>query len=98
MSKPKYSASVDANQKEIVRLLNEIPGCTAIPIGMPVDLLVGFRARNYLVELKDSNKKKYEHRYTKKQQDFLRDWPGQVRVAETFEEILELITSAYKSS
>jgi len=93
--KPRY-ASVDANQAEIVRLLNEIPGVKAIVIGEPVDLLVGFRAHNFLVEIKDGNKKKYEHRYTKKQQEFLQFWPGQVRVCEDFEEVMTLITGAYK--
>jgi hypothetical protein len=94
--KPRYAASVDANQKAIMRQLNQIPGVWAIAIGDPVDLLIGTRKRNFLVELKDSNKKKYEHVYTKKQRDFLRDWPGQVRVAETFDEIYKLITEAYK--
>ena len=95
--KPRYAASVDANQKQILRQLNQIPGVWAIAIGEPVDLLIGTRKRNFLVELKDSGKKKYEHRYTTKQKTFLRDWPGQVRVAQSFEEIYKLITDAYKA-
>ena len=96
MSKPKYAASTDANQKQILRQLNQIPGVQAIAIGEPVDLLIGYRSKNFLVELKDGNKKKYQHKYTPKQKQFLRDWTGQVRVAENFEEVLTLITDAYK--
>jgi hypothetical protein len=100
MSKPRYAASVDANQKAIMRQLNQIPGVWAIAIGDPVDLLIGTRKRNFLVEIKLAGKAKHTTRkdiYTKKQRDFLRDWPGQVRVAETFDEIYKLITDAYKT-
>jgi predicted outer membrane protein len=68
---PKYAKSVDANQKEIVRLLNEIPGMKAVVIGDPVDVLVGYKAHNFLFEIKDGGKKDYEHRYTQKQRECL---------------------------
>jgi hypothetical protein len=71
---PKYAKSVDANQKEIVRLLNEIPGMKAVVIG---------------------DKKDYEHRYTQKQREFLKTWPGQVRVAKSFEEVLNVLMDSY---
>ena len=94
---PKYAKATDANQKEIVRLLNEIPGVRAVVIGDPVDLLVGYKAKNYLVELKDGSKPDYEHRYTAKQREFLKSWPGQVRVAKSFEEVLDLLMGSYIS-
>jgi predicted outer membrane protein len=93
---PKYAKSVDANQKEIVRLLNEIPGMKAVVIGDPVDVLVGYKAKNFLFEIKDGNKKDYEHRYTQKQREFLKTWPGQVRVAKSFEEVLNVLMDSYK--
>lgn len=93
---PKYAKATDANQKEIVRLLNEIPGVKAVVIGDPVDLLIGYKARNYMFEIKDGGKKDYEHRYTKKQRDFLKTWPGQVRVAKSFDEILQVLMESYR--
>jgi hypothetical protein len=93
---PKYAKATDANQAEIVRLLNEIPGMKAVVIGDPVDLLVGYKAHNFLFEIKDGGKKDYEHRYTAKQKEFLKTWPGQVRVAKCFEEILSVLMDSYK--
>ena len=95
---PKYAKATDANQKEIVRLLNEIPGVKAIVIGDPVDLLVGYQCKNYLFELKDGGKKDYEHRYTAKQKEFLKSWPGQVRVAKCFDEILGVLMDSYNNA
>ena len=80
-----------------MRLLNEIPGVRAVVIGDPVDLLVGYKAKNFLFEIKDGNKKDYEHRYTAKQKDFLASWPGQVRVAKSFEEVLDVLMGSYVS-
>ena len=91
----RYARRADANQAEIVRLLNEIPGLRAVVIHEPVDILVGYRARNFLFEIKDGNKKDYEHRYTDKQRDFLKSWPGQVRVAKSLDEILQVVTGSY---
>ena len=96
---PKYAKATDANQAEIVRLLNEIPNVKAYVIGDPVDLLVGIRRKdgcfNLLFEIKDGNKKDYEHRYTQKQREFLKTWPGQVRVAKSFEEVLNVLMDSY---
>ena len=98
MPMPKYAARVDANQRDIVRLLEQIPDVTVYVVGKPVDLLVGYQAKNYLFEIKDGNKKDYEHKYTDEQRDFLRDWKGQVRVAKSFEEVWEVMVSAYEST
>lgn len=93
MSKPKYRASVDANQAEIVRLLREIPGVSVEVIGEPVDLLVSRKGseQNWLIEVKDGRKKDYEHKYTPKQRQFLDEWPGQVDVCKTLDEVLDVI-------
>ncbi len=48
----KYAKQVDDNQKQIVRELRQIPGVSVYVIGQPVDLLVGYRAKNYLIEIK----------------------------------------------
>ena len=93
MSMPKYAASVDLNQQEIINALKEI-GCQVVAIGTPVDLLVGYRSRNFLIEVKRPGEKVR----TKTQREFLADWPGQVRIAETPEEAIRLVTRAYQSA
>ena len=87
---PKYAKKVDLNQSEIVDALRKI-GCVVIIIGKPVDLLVGYRAHNFLVEIKRPGEKPR----TKDQIDFLKTWKGQVRICETAEEAIRLVTRAY---
>ena len=91
MVMPKYGASVDENQAEIVNALRLI-GCQVESIGKPVDLLVGFRSLNFLLECKlpDTN-----YKGTQQQRDFIKYWPGQVRVVHTAEEAIELVQKSY---
>ena len=89
MSTLRYAKQRDANEKEIVDALESI-GCTVFRLDTPVDLLVGYRARNYLIEVKAP-----KGRLTKTQQDFIPAWKGQVRVLETVDEAIELVTQAY---
>ena len=89
MTLNRYAKKRDANEKEIVDALESI-GCTVCRLDRPCDLIVGYRARNYLIEIKTPN-----GRLTKAQQDFIPAWKGQVRVLETVDEALELVTQAY---
>ena len=93
--KPRYAASVDLNQQEIIDALKAI-GCDVLAIGMPVDLLVGRTGangvHNYLLEIKRPGQKPR----TDTQKTFLANWRGQVRVVETAEEAIELVTKAYR--
>ena len=91
MSRRRFRA--DANQDEIVSLLRQIPGVRVDVIGRPVDLLVGYRGHNFLIEVKNKNGR---DTLTDAQRKFIPDWTGQVRVVHTFDEILELIQGAYK--
>jgi len=92
VSRPKYAASTDLNQKEIIDALLKI-GCSVEIIGKPVDLLVGLGKHNYLIEVKQA------HRRGRKDQEdqhrWIRDWPGQVRVCSSPEEAILLVTEAY---
>lgn len=84
---------MDLNQKEIVRALQLI-GCDVELIGTPVDLLVGYRAHNFLIECKRpgmENRRDQEH-----QREWMKKWRGQVRVVTTPEEAIELVTRAYR--
>lgn len=67
----RYAARVDANQEAIVKALRDA-GAYVWIIGLPVDLLVGYKNRTYLVEIKDGKKKSL----TKLQQDFFEKWCG----------------------
>ena len=62
---------VDENQKEIVQALRDV-GAYVWIIGLPVDLLVGYKQHTFLVEVKTTSKK----RLTKLQEDFFLKWYG----------------------
>jgi len=65
------AARVDENQKEIVQALRDA-GAYVWVIGLPVDLLVGYKNHTFLMEIKTDNKK----RLTTLQTDFFAHWIG----------------------
>jgi hypothetical protein len=67
----RYAAKVDKNQKEIVAALR-LAGAYVWVIGLPVDLLVGYKGHTFLVEVKDGPRK----RLTALQDDFFKNWSG----------------------
>ena len=87
----RYAARADANQAEIMRSLRAV-GADVIYIGTPVDLLVGFRSENFLIEVKDSRKSPSQRKLTQAQVDFINRWRGTVYVVTTAEEAIKVIT------
>jgi hypothetical protein len=67
----RHAARVDKNQSEIVSALRAA-GAYVWIIGLPVDLLVGYKGHTFLVEVKDGPRK----RLTALQQDFFNNWSG----------------------
>jgi len=67
----RYAARVDANQTQIVSALRAA-GAYVWVIGLPVDLLVGYKNHTFLVEIKTDSKK----RLTKLQAEFFENWSG----------------------
>ena len=67
----RYAKRVDANQEQIVSALRAA-GAYVWIIGLPVDLLVGYKGHTFLMEIKDGPKK----RLTKLQADFFENWSG----------------------
>jgi hypothetical protein len=67
----RYAARVDANQAEIVKALRDV-GAFVWIIGLPVDLLVGYRGHTFLMEIKTNSKKSL----TDLQRDFFSSWDG----------------------
>ena len=65
------AARVDANQEQIISVLRAA-GAVVWIIGLPVDLLVGYKNHTFLVEIKTDSKK----RFTKLQTDFFENWSG----------------------
>jgi hypothetical protein len=65
------AARVDATQEAIVSALRAA-GAYVWVIGLPVDLLVGYKNHTFLVEIKTDSKK----RLTKLQADFFENWSG----------------------
>ena len=52
------------------------------------DLLVGFRGRNYLLEVKDPSKPKADRQLTPDQVKFRDNWNGYYAVVETVEQAI----------
>lgn len=67
----RYAARVDDNQAAIVQALRDA-GAYVWIIGLPVDLLVGYKDRTLLMEVKTTSKK----RLTGLQADFFEKWMG----------------------
>ena len=65
------AARIDANQEAVVIALRAA-GAYVWIIGLPVDLLVGYKGHTFLVEIKDGPKK----RLTALQHAFFANWVG----------------------
>jgi hypothetical protein len=67
----RHAKRVDANQDAIVATLRAA-GAYVWIIGLPVDLLVGYKGHTFLVEVKTTSKKPL----TALQADFFKSWSG----------------------
>lgn len=88
------AARVDENQAEIVLGLRKF-GASVQPLhavgqGCP-DLLVGYRNRNYLIEVKNPEKPKADQNLTPRQVGWHSDWQGHVRIVRTTEEAIAVL-------
>lgn len=85
---------VDNNQARIVeqlrRLNISVQHLHTVGRGCP-DLLLGFRNKNYLIELKDEKKRASAKKLTPDEEQFFAEWRGQVSKCETLDEILKVI-------
>ena len=82
----------DEVQDDIVAALRKI-GATVYIIGRPVDLLVGFQARNFLFDCKKLGWTRKD--LTPFQKEFIATWRGQVRVVSSAEEAITVVTKSY---
>jgi hypothetical protein len=85
------NSKVDANQREIVSALNDLPDVRAISIGEPLDLLVGYGCENFLIEIKNPHGKDRRGPSWESQKKFIESWPGSADVCCTLDEVLNVI-------
>ena len=85
------AAKVDANQHALVEALKRI-GARCYFIGKPLDLLVGFRGRNILIEVK--NPDGGNNRLTQEQEDFISTWNGELHICRTIDEAITAVVNA----
>ena len=89
------AAKVDSNQNEVVKLLRKIPGVSvAITSQLGngfVDFVVGYKGKNYMIELKDGDKVASKRKLTADEESFKSMWTGQYTVCNNFEEVFNLI-------
>ena len=78
----------DKNEPEIVAALESI-GCIVVRLDKPLDLLCGYKGRNWLLEVKGEG-----GRLTKDQVEFLESWKGQAAVIREAEEAIRIVTGA----
>lgn len=88
------AAKVDRNQAEIVAALRAV-GATVQPLhavgqGCP-DLLVGYRGKNYLIEVKDWKASASDRQLNARQVEWHDGWKGTVVKIETVEGALAVI-------
>lgn len=86
---------VDGNQTALTAELRQLPGISVLIMsqlghGAP-DLCVGYKARNYMLEVKDPDKPKSKRALTPDEEKWHLDWNGQINVVETLEDVLRVI-------
>lgn len=85
----------DSNQKKIMDMCRSIPTLSVfsthtIGKGFP-DIIIGYRGKNYLFEIKDGEKPKSATKLTEAEREFHRRWNGHVAIAYSFDDILNAL-------
>lgn len=92
------AAKVDATQAAIVETLRAagatVTSLAAVGDGCP-DLLVGWRAHNLLLEVKDGSLAPSARALTPPQKKWHREWKGRAHVVNSVEDALLVLTSAH---
>lgn len=89
-----HCGRVDANQEQIVKDLRKLGASVWITARMgdgAPDLVVAWRRKNFLFEVKDPDKPPRERLLTVDEVRWHRNWCGQVDIIRTTEEALEVM-------
>ena len=89
MSLRRFANRRDANEGEIVRALEAI-GCTVHRMN-DWDLVVGYRQRNVILEVKDGSKPASARKLTPNQMIFQAGWRGQYDVVTSVDEAIAAV-------
>tara|TARA_R110000765_G_scaffold315765_1_gene408283 strand:- start:234 stop:518 length:285 start_codon:yes stop_codon:yes gene_type:complete len=81
----RYKNKRDANEAEIIEQF-KVHGFSVYPLDQPLDLLVGYMGRNYLIEVKMP-----KGNLTDAQVQFLDGWRGSANIIRTTEEATEFV-------
>ena len=90
----RYHPRLDANHHEIVDTLRSAGASVqslASVGGGCLDILVGWRGANYLMEIKDGNKPPSARKLTEKEALWWNTWKGQKAIVENGQEALRVI-------
>ena len=87
MSLNRWDKRTDANERDIIRAMERI-GAKIYRIAKPLDLLVTFRQRTLLMEVKTD-----KGTLTKAQEDFLSAWPGEAHIVRSVDEAITALGS-----
>ena len=87
-------ACVDENQRELVKAMRRLGVSVqllhAVGQGCP-DVLVGWKGRNLLLEVKDGSKVPSARKLTEAQEEWHRAWRGQVAVVSSLDEVIDVL-------
>jgi hypothetical protein len=90
------AARVDANQPEIVKALRAIGASVLVMSQLKncFDLLIGYRGRTFLFEVKDGSKPPSARKLTPGEQEFKDSWKGsEYHIVLSVEQAIEIVTS-----
>ena len=96
MSLARYSNQRDGNEKNIVDAMQSV-GASVYRLDQPCDLLVGYRGKNYLIEVKLPLGPRGGAAHSKLndvQEEFAATWRGQFEIVRSPEDAIEAITGS----
>lgn len=100
MGLSRHANARDGNEKEIVKALLHI-GASVVRLDKPCDLLVGYRGRCYLFEVKlplGPRGGSSHSQLNELQKDFAQTWRGQFDIIRSAEDAIEILTAVAVSS
>ena len=90
------AAKTDKNQSEIIARLRSIGASVhstaSMGKGFP-DLVVGYRGRNFLFEIKDGSKPPSARKLTADQVRFHQTWAGKIHIVNSMDEAMNILTA-----
>jgi hypothetical protein len=89
----------DANQTAIVSAFRKCGATVAITSGLGKgfpDLVVGYRSRNFLVEIKDGSKPPSAQKLTPDESAWHGKWRGQIAIIRSVDDVLALLNEKGK--